>query len=51
VILVSESGLRSVEDVQRALDAGANAVLIGESLMRAHNPAEEIESYLELRAV
>jgi indole-3-glycerol phosphate synthase len=51
VILVSESGLRTVEDVQRALDAGANAVLIGESLMRAHNPAEEIEAYLELRAL
>jgi indole-3-glycerol phosphate synthase len=51
VILVAESGLKTVEDVQRALDAGANAVLIGESLMRAHNPAEEIEAYLELRAV
>ena len=32
------------------LDAGANAVLIGESLMRAHNPAEEIEAYLALEA-
>ena len=50
VILVSESGLRTLEDAQRALDAGANAVLIGESLMRAHNPAEEIEAYLQLVA-
>lgn len=50
VILVAESGLRSPADVQRVLDAGANAVLIGESLMRAHNPAEEIEAYLSLRA-
>jgi indole-3-glycerol phosphate synthase len=49
VILVSESGLRTPQDAQRALDAGANAVLIGESLMRAHNPAEEIEAYLALR--
>jgi indole-3-glycerol phosphate synthase len=49
VILVSESGLRTPLDAQRALDAGANAVLIGESLMRAHNPAEEIEAYLALR--
>jgi indole-3-glycerol phosphate synthase len=50
VVLVSESGLKTPEDAQRALDAGANAVLIGESLMRAHNPAEEIEAYLDLRA-
>ena len=51
MLLVSESGLRTTEDVQRVLDAGANAVLIGESLMRAHNPAEEIEAYLSLRAL
>jgi indole-3-glycerol phosphate synthase len=51
VLLVSESGIRTLEDAQRALDAGANAVLIGESLMRAHNPSEEIEAYLGLRTV
>lgn len=48
VLLVSESGIKTLADAQRALDAGANAVLIGESLMRAHNPAEEIEAYLAL---
>jgi hypothetical protein len=32
------------------LDAGANAVLIGESLMRSADPAIEIEGYLNLVA-
>lgn len=34
-ILVSESGLESAEDVRRVARAGAHAVLVGESLMRA----------------
>ena len=47
-LLVSESGLKSLDDCQQVLDAGANAVLIGETLMRAHDPASEIVSILEL---
>lgn len=50
VLLVSESGIKTLEDAQRVLDAGANAVLIGESLMRADDPSREIEAYLELVA-
>ena len=50
VLLVSESGLKSPADAQRVLDAGANAVLIGEALMRAHDPSREIEAYLALEA-
>lgn len=50
VLLVSESGIKTLTDAQRVLDAGANAVLIGESLMRAHDPAAEIAAYLELAA-
>lgn len=50
VLLVSESGIKTLQDAQRALDAGANAVLIGESLMRAHDPGREIEAYLALEA-
>lgn len=50
VLLVSESGIKTPADAQRVLDAGANAVLIGESLMRAHNPADEIQAYLEIIA-
>jgi indole-3-glycerol phosphate synthase len=48
VLLVSESGIKSLEDAQRVLNAGANAVLIGEALMRAHDPSREIEAYLAL---
>lgn len=38
--LVSESGIRTREDVQRLMGAGFNAVLIGETLMRS----EDIEA-------
>ena len=48
VTVVSESGIRGVNDAQFALDAGANAILVGESLMRANVPGEEIHSYLSL---
>jgi indole-3-glycerol phosphate synthase len=51
VLLVSESGIKSVEDARRALEAGANAVLIGETLMRAHDPSRAIEEYLALELV
>lgn len=51
VILVSESGIKNSADAQRVLNAGANAVLVGETLMRAHTPAEEIHNYLDLRAI
>lgn len=50
VLLVSESGIKTVADGQRALDAGANALLIGETLMRAHIPAEAIAEYIALSA-
>jgi len=32
--LISESGIRTAEDLQRLLDAGISAVLVGESLLR-----------------
>lgn len=35
VLFVSESGVKSSEDIKRLRDIGADAVLIGESLMRA----------------
>ncbi len=50
VILVSESGIKNSADAQRVLNAGANSVLVGETLMRAHTPADEIKAYLDLRA-
>ena len=35
VLFVSESGIRSADDVQSAREMGADAVLVGEALMRA----------------
>lgn len=35
IVLVSESGIKSAEDVTRVKASGVNAVLIGEALMRA----------------
>ncbi len=49
VLLVSESGIRSAADCLRVLEAGANAVLVGETLMRANNPAETMQQWLDIR--
>ena len=49
VILVSESGLKNTDDAQRALEAGASAILIGETLMRHEDPTRAVEEYLALR--
>ena len=41
-ILVSESGLRTPEDIERVRDAGASAVLIGDALVTAPDPGEKL---------
>ncbi|HEV2216911.1 MAG TPA: indole-3-glycerol phosphate synthase TrpC [Candidatus Dormibacteraeota bacterium] len=46
-ILVAESGIKNRQDARRMRDAGADAVLVGELLMRAADPAQAIS---ELRA-
>lgn len=42
IIMVSESGLHSAADIDIVRKAGANAVLIGESLLKKPDPAEAI---------
>lgn len=42
ILVVSESGLLTGADLNRVSGAGANAVLIGESLVKQPNPAEAI---------
>lgn len=44
VLFVSESGIKTREDVQRLRDNGTNAVLIGETLMRAKNKKEMLDT-------
>ena len=42
VVRVAESGIRSGEDIARLRDAGYQAFLIGETLMRAVSPGETL---------
>jgi len=44
---VAESGIRSAEDVARLQEAGYDAFLVGESLMRQPNPAAALATLLE----
>ncbi|HYF49608.1 MAG TPA: indole-3-glycerol phosphate synthase TrpC [Planctomycetota bacterium] len=46
LILVSESGISKVEDTKRLLDAGIDAVLIGETFMRAQNIGEKVREVM-----
>lgn len=43
VALVAESGIRSPEDARRMREAGADAILVGEELMRSVDPAARIK--------
>jgi indole-3-glycerol phosphate synthase len=43
---VSESGIETAEDLNRLRAAGFHAFLIGESLMRQHNPGGALETLL-----
>jgi indole-3-glycerol phosphate synthase len=43
VVFVAESGIHGPEDARRMHDAGANAILVGEELMRSQDPAARIK--------
>lgn len=43
--LISESGIHQKEDVERVRMAGANGILVGESLMKSKNVKERLESF------
>ena len=43
VVLVSESGIRESRDAEHVHAAGAKAILVGEALMKASNPAATIK--------
>ena len=42
VVVVAESGIHTAEDARRVREAGADAILVGEALMRAPDPAVRI---------
>ena len=45
-VLVAESGIESRDDVLRLSDAGADAILVGSSLMRADSPGDALRELL-----
>lgn len=46
VTVVAESGIFTNADARRLRDAGADALLVGESLMKSENPVQAIEELL-----
>jgi indole-3-glycerol phosphate synthase len=48
-LLISESGVRTPADIARLRQCGARGFLVGESLMRAENPAESVRSLAAAR--
>jgi indole-3-glycerol phosphate synthase len=51
VLKVAESGIESSDDIARLRDAGFDAFLIGESLMRAQHPGEALRELLGQKAI
>lgn len=49
VLFVSESGVSGAEDVRRLREIGADAVLVGETLMRAADKTEKLRELRSLR--
>ncbi len=47
--VISESGIKTREDVLRLADAGARGFLIGESLVTAQDPAKKIREFIHGR--
>lgn len=48
IVLVSESGIKSNADSRRVFAAGANAILVGETLMRADDVSAAVASLLRV---
>ena len=44
-LIISESGIKTVEDVERVKKAGARGILVGETLMQAENVAETLKQF------
>lgn len=44
-LLISESGIMSVDDVRRAVEAGATAVLVGTALLQAEDPVKQLQAF------
>jgi indole-3-glycerol phosphate synthase len=41
-LVISESGIRDVQQIRRLKEAGVSAFLVGEAILRSKNPAEKL---------
>ncbi|MGB9628608.1 MAG: indole-3-glycerol phosphate synthase TrpC [Thermodesulfobacteriota bacterium] len=48
VKVISESGIKGVEDVRLLREAGVSGILVGEMLMRAHDPSSKLKELLRI---
>lgn len=51
IVSVAESGMRTVEDVERAARAGFDAVLVGETFVRSSDPEATVTSFAAIPRV
>lgn len=47
VLIISESGISSMEDINRLKDSRTNGILVGEHLMRSNNIADSLKELKE----
>ncbi len=47
ITVVSESGVHTARDVERLAAAGVSGVLVGESIMKAENPLDQLRLLVE----
>jgi indole-3-glycerol phosphate synthase len=45
-IVVSESGIKKRQDIESLMDAGVNAFLIGEALIKSHKIGNKLKEFL-----
>ena len=45
IVSISESGIFTAEDAERASQSGADAILVGEALMRAEDPEQLVDAF------
>lgn len=47
-LAIAESGISSLKEVERLVEAGARGVLVGETLVKSGNPTETIQEWTEV---